>query len=151
MSYFEDIQNNYPRLLSIAKRHFEIWASNNLCNHIANFKTSYMPFIANINPNGSTNNEIAKRAVIAKQGMSRTIKELEQLNMIVLEKDKKDKRSSKIKLSAQGKIFMDSSVSKIVALTNEYKKIIGDENYDITLASLAKIIAYHETLVEVEE
>ena len=33
---------------------------------------------------------------------------------------------------------------QVKALINEYKKIIGEKNYEIMIDSLSKIIAYHD-------
>ena len=48
------------RLLNMWKRYFDDWANDNLfSNGYQYFKMAYMPFIMNISPEGSTNNEIA--------------------------------------------------------------------------------------------
>lgn len=99
-------KKNWARMISIAKRHFDAWAQKHLELYCKNFKISYIHFIANIDVNGSTNNEIANRALIAKQAMSKIVKELEEKELIIIEKGQKDGRSSKIKLAEQGKKLM---------------------------------------------
>jgi DNA-binding MarR family transcriptional regulator len=150
-----DLQNNFdnrkqrwPWLISMAKRHFDIWVTNKACKHLDDFKVSYMPFIANVDPNGSTNNSIANAAKLTKQGMSRTIAELEGHGLIKTEKNLKDKRSTNIKLSKKGEKFMNSAFGEVQQLTETYKKLVGEKNYTIAIDVIAKIVAYHEGLGE---
>jgi DNA-binding MarR family transcriptional regulator len=148
-----DLQNNFdnrkqrwPWLISMAKRHFDIWVTNTASRHLDDFKISYMPFIANVDPNGSTNNSIANAAKLTKQGMSRTIAELEGHGLIKTEKNLKDKRSTNIKLSKKGEKFMNSAFGEVQQLTETYKKLVGEKNYTIAIDVIAKIVAYHEGL-----
>jgi DNA-binding MarR family transcriptional regulator len=150
-----DLQNNFdnrkqkwPWLISTAKRHFDIWVTSRACRHLGDFKVSYMPFIANVDPNGSTNNNIAKAAKLTKQGMSRTIAELEGHGLIKTEKNLKDKRSTNIKLSKKGEKFMNNAFGEVQQLTETYKKLVGEKNYSIAMDVIAKIVAYHEGLDE---
>jgi DNA-binding MarR family transcriptional regulator len=149
-----DLQNNFdnrkqkwPWLISMAKRHFDIWVTSTACKHLGDFKVSYMPFIANVDPNGSTNNSIANAAKLTKQGMSRTIAELEGHGLIKTEKNLKDKRSTNIKLSKKGEKFMNSAFGEVQQLTETYKKLVGEKNYTIAIDVIAKIVAYHEGLL----
>jgi DNA-binding MarR family transcriptional regulator len=150
-----DLQNNFdnrkqrwPWLISMAKRHFDIWVTSTACKHLDDFKISYMPFIANVDPKGSTNNSIANAAKLTKQGMSRTIAELEGHGLIKTEKILKDKRSTSIKLSKKGEKFMNNAFGEVQQLTETYKKLVGEKNYATAMDVIAKIVAYHEGLSE---
>ena len=141
-----DDEKNWARLIYIAKRHLDIWSRGNIKPYHGQMKMSYMPLIFNISLNGSTNTELSKRAVIAKQAMSRTIKELEKNGMITSEPIKKDKRSYKVSLTDEGKNFVISANNDFLKLIDEYKKLVGKKEFEITVDVLSKIITYHEQM-----
>jgi len=142
---FANRKQNWPWLLSVAKRYFDIWATQHIGPHLTEFKISYMPIVANINPEGSTNKEIAKNAVLAKQGMSRTLKELQEQALIYTEINEQDKRSATIKLTKKGENCMLNAVEEIKQLTNIYKQLVGEKEYNTAIEVLQKIVAYHES------
>ena len=143
---FEERKQKWPWLISIAKRHFDIWVTDKATKHLGEFKMSYMPFIANIDPKGGTNQSIANAARLSKQGMSRTISELEENGLIEIENNLKDKRSRNLKLSKKGTQFMSNAFGEVHALTEQYITLVGEKNYEIAIAVLGKIVAYHEEL-----
>ena len=67
------------------------------------FKMSYLMFLANIEEKGTTNNELAKRAGVTKQMMSKIVGLLEQEGYIYTQKHPNDSRSSVIFLNNRGK------------------------------------------------
>lgn len=144
-------KKNWARMVSIAKRHFDIWAQKHLEPYCKHFKISYIHFIANVDVNGSTNNEIANRALIAKQAMSKIVKELEEKELIILEKGQKDGRSSKIRLAEKGKKLMSGAYNEVMALTNDYKKVVGEDRFIIAVEVLSEIIQYHERLEKITD
>ncbi len=143
---FEERKQKWPWLLAIAKRHFDLWVTDKATKHLGEFKISYMPFIANINPKGGTNQSIANAAKLSKQGMSRTISELEKNGLIETENNLKDKRSRNLKLSTKGIQFMSNAFGEVHQLTEKYKELVGENNFEITINVLAKIVAYHDTV-----
>ncbi len=66
------------------------------------FKTSYLAFLANIEEKGITNNELAKRACVTKQMMSKTVSVLEAEGYIYTEKSETDSRSNRIFMNDRG-------------------------------------------------
>lgn len=144
---FEERKQKWPWLLAIAKRHFDLWVTDKATKHLGEFKISYMPFIANIDPKGGTNQSIANAAKLSKQGMSRTISELEENGLIEIESNLKDKRSRNLKLTKRGTQFMRNAFGEVHQLTEKYKVLVGENNFEIAINVLAKIVAYHETIV----
>ena len=144
---FEERKQKWPWLLAIAKRHFDLWVTDKATKHLGEFKISYMPFIANIDPKGGTNQSIANAAKLSKQGMSRTISELEENGLIEIESNLKDKRSRNLKLTKKGTQFMSNAFGEVHQLTEKYKVLVGENNFEIAINVLAKIVAYHETIV----
>jgi len=141
-------EKNWARILSAAKRHFDLWAHKRLeplCNP---FKLSYVHFIANVNINGSTNSEVAQQAMIAKQAMGKTIKELEERKLIVLEKSTDDARCNTVKMSESGKELMLGAYKECFDLTEEYKLLVGEERFETAVEVLLEIIKYHEGLAK---
>jgi DNA-binding MarR family transcriptional regulator len=147
-----DDEKNWARLIYIAKKHLDIWSHQNIRPDYGQMKLSYMPLIFNVRQNGITNTEISKKALIAKQAMSRTVKELEEKGLITSQPLKKDKRSYKIHLTDDGKKFVNEANNKMLNLIDAYKNLVGEKEFDITVDVLSKIIRYHEKInVETED
>ena len=87
-------ERNWGKILFHLKRQFDAWAVMELGKFgYDDFKMSYMPLLMNIHPEGITNNELAKKANVTKQAMSKVVKELVQSGYIKTETDGSDKRS----------------------------------------------------------
>ena len=69
----------------------------------ADFKMSYLMFLAHIEETGITNNELARRACVTKQMMSKIVGLLENEGYIYTQKNPNDSRSSVIFLNDRGK------------------------------------------------
>lgn len=128
------------------KRFFDDWAHDELAAHGYDyFRMGYMPFIMNISEEGSTNNEIAAKAKVTKQAMSKVTKELMEHGLIRSEKHEEDGRSTIIYLTPKGKKLIVDTKRCVSALGEEYKEIVGDKNFQIMLDSMHKIVEYHES------
>lgn len=66
------------------------------------FKLSYLRVMANIEENGITNNELARKADVTKQMMSKVVSLLETEGYIYTRKDETDSRASRIFLNERG-------------------------------------------------
>ncbi|MBO0952112.1 MarR family winged helix-turn-helix transcriptional regulator [Fibrella forsythiae] len=66
------------------------------------FKLSYLRLVANIEENGITNNELARKADVTKQMMSKVVSLLESGGYIYTKKDETDSRASRIFLNERG-------------------------------------------------
>lgn len=140
---------NIGRLLNMWKRYFDNWANDKLYEYgYSYFKMAYMPFIMNISSTGSTNNEIALKAKVTKQAMSKVVKELLQHGIIKIEKHADDKRASLIFLTPKGKKLVDDTKSCVLHLSEEYKEIVGAANFDIMIECMYKIVQHHEAKSE---
>lgn len=138
-------KRSFPKLLHKLRRHFDSWAEECLHDHgYTDFKMMFMPFIMNIDPEGVTNNELAKRANVSKQAMSKVVKELEALDYICTAKNKSDGRSNKILLTNRGKELVVASRLKVMELHEKYIGLLGKKNFDQMLDSMITILAYHD-------
>jgi len=104
----------------------------------------YMPFIMNISKNGSTNNDVATKAKVTKQAMSKVVKELLEHKLIKIEKHETDARASLIFLTEKGKKLIHDTKKCVRSLSIEYANLVGDKNYQIMIDSMFKIVKYHE-------
>ncbi|SFD15261.1 DNA-binding transcriptional regulator, MarR family [Chitinophaga sp. CF118] len=137
---------NWQRLIFVLRKHLDIWAHRHIKPRWGQMKISYWPVICNIAVEGSTAMEIARRSMIVKQTMSRTIKELEEKGMLFSETSKSDKRSECLYLTPSGKqLILDSNI-ELAKLMDTYKELVGEKNLDIAFDVLNKIINYHESL-----
>lgn len=137
------------RLVNLWKRFFDDWAHQELeLRGYPYFKMAYMPFIMNISNEGSTNNEIAQKAKVTKQAMSKVVKELTTLGLIRVEKHPTDARATMIYLSDAGEKFVAQSKLCVTGLHAQYKEILGEEELNQLLHSMQKIVQHHETITQ---
>jgi len=141
----ESEPKNIGRLLNMWKRFFDDWAYEEL-NQLGYdyFKMAYMPFIMNISETGSTNNEIAIKAKVTKQAMSKVVKELLAYDLIKIKKHETDARAALIFLTQKGKDLIADTKKCVGELSTEYIDIIGERNYKVMIDSMYKIVKHHE-------
>lgn len=135
---------SWGKIISILKRQFDAWASEEFfkSGH-EHMKMWYMPLIMNIGPDGITNNELAKKAFMTKQAMSKIVKELLQLGYIETQTDSVDKRCSNIFLTDKGKKFAIESRIKICGMEDEYEKLLGKQKFEEVKDILLEIIDHN--------
>ena len=135
---------NFARALSHLKKHFDEWCTGNLSREgYPDMKVGYMAFLMNIGSEGITNNELAKKIRVTKQAMSKTSKELQKLNLIALNPNPDDARSSLITLTDYGLKMVINARLKLNELTKQYIEIIGKKKYIETLDTMNKMIRVH--------
>ncbi|KAA2241430.1 MarR family transcriptional regulator [Chitinophaga agrisoli] len=89
------------------------------------FKMGDMVLIANIAPEGIINNELAKKALITKQAMSKVVKNLEAAGYIVTRKHETDNRAMVIFLSDKGKELVIAATESVLEIEEHYASLIG--------------------------
>ncbi len=137
---------NIGKLINTWKRFFDDWAYEQLNFHGYDyFKMGYMPFIMNISKDGSTNNDVAMKAKVTKQAMSKVVKELLEHKLIKIEKHETDARASLIFLTVKGKNLIHDTKRCVNTLSGEYAELVGDKNYQIMIDSMFKIVKHHES------
>lgn len=137
---------NWARLTYLYRRHLDAWTIETLKDVTPqDFRMSYMPFLMNISLEGNSNNEIAERAGVTKQAMSKVTKELEAMGLISVKKSDNDARSVHIHLTRAGKTAVWKAYKEVSILSENYKQLLGEKDWHTTLTSLAKILHYHET------
>ncbi len=143
----ENNKHNFGRILSHLKRSFDEWALAHLSKEgYPEVKMGYMPFLMNIDIEGTTNNALAQKLRVSKQAMSKTLKELETLNLIAANPNPNDARSSIIVLTNYGMQMVIHTRKQLDSLTKEYIKVIGKKKYNNMIESLITIIDIHKEI-----
>ena len=143
----ENNKHNFARVLSHLKRSFDEWALAHLSKEgYPEVKMAYMPFLMNIEIEGTTNNELAQKLRVSKQAMSKTLKELEKLNLIEAKPNPTDARSSIILLTQYGMKMVIHTRKKLDNLTKDYIAVIGKKKFYDMIDSLNIIIDIHKQI-----
>lgn len=149
LSIFEKShENNWQHLIYNLRRHMDTWNTKFVKNPSGQMKHSYLPVLFNISINGSTATQIGKRSMVVRQNISRTIKELEEMGMIITRENKKDKRSDRLDLTEEAKQLVLDAHFGLENLQEQYKNIVGAYDWQIATEVLLKITAYHELINE---
>lgn len=136
---------SWGKLINHAKRQFDQWVTEELIRHgHDDFKLAHMPFIMNIDPEGTNNNDLAARARVTKQAMSKVAKELQELGYIESTSDPKDKRSTIFILTERGKRFVLKARQCVQQLMDEYRGVVGKNRFDSLVQTMLEIIEYND-------
>lgn len=100
------------------------------------FKMSYLMFLANIDEKGTTNNELAKRAYVTKQMMSKIVGLLENEGYIYTQKNPNDSRSSVIFLNERGKDLFVALKDCMQQSREKFDAVVGYERMEQVVDTL---------------
>ncbi len=137
------------RLLSIVKKDYDARLTEHLQqNGYADFKIGDMVLMANISTEGTINNELAKKARITKQAMSKVVKNLESIGYIITRKHETDNRATVIFLSEKGKQLMIDMFGAVQEIQRFYTSIIGERDAELVRDVLFKLASeLHPSIV----
>lgn len=141
-SHFERIRERaFGRLLWRMKRHCDLQIEPELhALGYTDFKLSYLQFLGNVTEEGVTNNELAKRACVTKQAMSKVVNLLEHEGYIYTKKNEADSRSSIICLSERGKaLFLDLQDS-MNGLKKRLAAIVGEDRWEQMIDTMVLLV-----------
>ncbi len=129
------------RMLSIIKKDLDARITEQLQEKgYEGFKIGDMALLANIPQEGTINNELAKKARITKQAMSKVVKSLEKDGYIYTRKHETDNRATVIFLSDRGKQLVIDVSGCMREIQGFYTDIIGEENTEILRNILFKLV-----------
>lgn len=94
------------------------------------FKMSYLMFLANIQEEGTTNNELARKACVTKQMMSKIVGLLEHEGYIYTQKNPADSRSSIIFLNERGKKLFVALRECMQEVRDKFDGIVGHDRME---------------------
>jgi DNA-binding MarR family transcriptional regulator len=104
------------------------------------FKMSYMMVISNIEEHGTTNNELAKRANVTKQMMSKMVSLLEKEQYIYTRKNPDDSRSSIIFLDDRGKNLLMDVRECIDRVRTKLDGIVGHDRMETVVNTMVELV-----------
>jgi DNA-binding MarR family transcriptional regulator len=137
---------SWGKIISHLKREFDYWATNEIEKHgFKGFKMAYMPVFMSIAPEGISNNELAVKAKVTKQAMSKVVRELHRLGYIKTQVHKKDNRSIMISLTEKGKKLAVNARISVMGLTAQFENLVGEKRYKLLTNDLLKILVFQES------
>jgi len=133
------------KLIYLLKRLNDDWLSSKLCHSDqCDFNNAHMPALMSIGADGISNNKLAAQLNVTKQSASKTIKELEKIGLVRSERSSTDARGVMLYYTAAGEGFYRHIKTQVIELEDQYKKLVGQKNYDTTIDVLLKMIDFHE-------
>lgn len=135
----------WGKIIAILRKQSEQWSTKKLKSAgFKDFKTAYFPVIMNIDIEGTSNNELAVRARVTKQAMSKVLKDLQEKGYILAKTDVNDKRSTIYSLTARGKEFMKCANKTMSELMEDYRKEFGKKNFNDLVMQLVEVIKHND-------
>ncbi|MGX5817836.1 MarR family winged helix-turn-helix transcriptional regulator [Chitinophaga lutea] len=129
------------RLLSIVKKDLDARLTEKMLQMGYDFRIGDMVLLVNISPEGTINNELAKKARITKQAMSKVVKNLESAGYINTRKHETDNRATVIFLSDKGKQLVLDASACIQEIQQYYTSIIGESDVEVLRDILFRLVA----------
>lgn len=107
------------------------------------FKMSYLQFLSNLTEEGLTNNDLAKRACVTKQAMSKVVNLLEAGGYIYTERNEFDSRSSTIFLSNRGKALLEAVYNSMQTCIRErLVEVVGEERWEQMIDTMVSLVKH---------
>ncbi|NLR61003.1 MarR family transcriptional regulator [Chitinophaga polysaccharea] len=134
--------DNLARLINLFKKDIDQRITERIQERgYKNFKLGDMVLLVHIDPHGTINNDLARKARISKQAMSKVVKNLEAENYISSRKHDTDNRASLIFLTEKGKEFMINVYEAVDEIQAGYEAIIGADAFSDLKTILKKLNA----------
>jgi DNA-binding MarR family transcriptional regulator len=111
---------------------------------IKSFKSTFLPVFLFLFKEGSTSVLIADALGVSKQAASKLIHEMMAEGLIKTQINKLDRRSSIILLSAKGKRMAIEVRKTLHRLTENYKSLMGKEEFQLMVNYLDNLLGLHE-------
>lgn len=133
---FEEVVAKRPkmliRLLGLVKKDVDARLTDAIQNAgYKDFKVGDMVLLVNIAPEGTINNELAKKAKITKQAMSKVVKNLTANGFIDTRKHETDNRATVIYLTDRGRQLIVDCYDALGEIGAVYQDIIGEKDSEI--------------------
>ncbi len=128
------------RLIYIAYRHFNEWAQKKWKEDgWDDIRPEHLRLISIISLEPVSNNELAQRARVSKQAMSKMVNLLEEKGFIDVVPHPSDSRSKMISVSNEGVDFMTYFLGCSIELKEKYAKMIGKEKMEKLIDLLSEL------------
>lgn len=102
---------------------------------------SYLMLLANLEEEGTTNNELAKRSGVSKQMMSKIVGFLEKDGYIYTQKNPNDSRSSIIFLNERGEQLFIALKDCMQEVREKFDSIVGHDDMEQVINTMVRLLA----------
>jgi DNA-binding MarR family transcriptional regulator len=111
----------------------------------ADVRIAHSTVLANLDLSGNSVSEIAARALVPKQAVSKLVLELEEMGYLTREVHELDGRSIVVRFTRRGVKLMRETFDMIAELEGEVAATLGPRRYRALCASLAALAAERPT------
>lgn len=140
-SFYKVRERAIGRVLSKVKRYVSRYIEQRLPElGFSDFKASYLAFLANLDEGGITNNELARRAGVSKQAMSKVVKLLEDDGYIYTVKNEQDSRSNRIFLNDRGKQLLVAVFGCMQEVREKFNAVAGQERVEEMIDTMVLLV-----------
>jgi DNA-binding MarR family transcriptional regulator len=148
-SFMQTRKRNLARLIYITHRHFNEWAQKKwIEDGWGEIRPEHLRLISIIGTGEVNINELAKRARVTKQAMSKMVNDLKERGFIQIHPDPQDSRSKIISISSEGADFMMYLCGSAKELEIKFAAIIGKKKTEQLISILSELT---EGILELEE
>lgn len=133
------------RLLWKMKRFFDSRMEERLeaLGHVR-FQLSYLVFLSNIEKNGTTASDLARRAGVTKQAMSKVVRLLEEEGYIYSRRSEQDSRVIRLFLNERGKTLFLDLYEVMQDIRRRFYEIAGEQAVEQMIDTMLTIVAHLE-------
>ena len=135
-------QRSIGRLLWRLKRHVHLHIAPLLEKRgYTDIKMSSISLLVNIEEEGITSSELAKKLEVTKQAMSKAVKELEETGYVYSCPSEKDARASIIFLGDRGKEFLLDLNEEMQGMQARFEKAVSAKKYNQMVDTMCDLLA----------
>ena len=148
-SYMLKKKTNLCRHIYITYRYFNEWAQKQwIEDGWENIRPEHLRLISIIGTDEVNNNELAKRARVSKQAMSKMVNDLESHGFVDVEPDPNDSRARIISISNNGVEFLEYFQNSGKVINKQFEDILGKEKAEKLLSLFSELT---EGILELEK
>jgi DNA-binding MarR family transcriptional regulator len=134
-------EESVGRLIYLLYRHLTVWGENRWPKLGAHtLGPSHIHLLATIGLDGVSNSGMARRAKVSKQAMSKLVKEMLQLGLIVIQVNENDSRCNIITLTDKGAETLMKIWEANDLLKKQVEKRLGKAKAKKLLALMASLV-----------
>ena len=141
-------KTNLCRHIYITYRYFNEWAQKQwIEDGWENIRPEHLRLISILGTDVVNNNELAKRARVSKQAMSKMVNDLESHGFVDVEPDPNDSRARIISISNNGLEFLEYFQNSSKVMNKQFEDILSKEKAEKLLSLLSELT---EGILELE-
>lgn len=139
--YYAIRDSSMGRLMWRLKRYMHDFVEPRLeSSGFPRFQMSSLSVLGNLNEQGVTTTELARRSGVTKQAMSKVVKMLEEQGYVYTQAHEKDARSTVIFLSQRGMELLICIYHAMNELKRKFAEIIGEEEMEHLAGTMHRLV-----------